>query len=212
MIDLYSAPTPNGYKVSIMLEEIGLEYKAHFIDLMENQQKEDWFLQINPNGRIPAIIDHSADSLKLFESGAILVYLAEKSGKLIPKDPNKRAICMQWLMFQMAGVGPMQGQAHVFKFAVAEKINYAIKRYVNETNRLYDVLEKQLEGHEYIAGEYSIADIAHWPWVRLHMKVGISLKDKPNLNKWLQKIAARTAVKQGLLIPHAREWPGFEAL
>ena len=210
MIDLYSSPTPNGYKVSIMLEELGLDYKAHFINLMENQQKEDWFLQINPNGRIPAIIDHDAKDLKLFESGAILLYLAEKTGTLIPSDPRKRAQCMQWLMFQMSAIGPMQGQAHVFKFAVPEKIDYAIKRYVNETARLYKVLDERLKEVEYIAGDFSIADIALWPWVRLHLKVGITLKDKPNLSRWLKQLGARQAFVQGLRIPHEREWPDFE--
>ncbi|MDX2470487.1 MAG: glutathione S-transferase N-terminal domain-containing protein [SAR324 cluster bacterium] len=210
MIDLYSSPTPNGYKISIMLEEIGLDYKAHFINLMENQQKEDWFLQINPNGRIPAIIDHDLNDFKLFESGAILLYLAEKTGMLLPKKPSQKAECIQWLMFQMSAIGPMQGQAHVFKFAVPKKNDYAIKRYVNETERLYKILDLQLKDREFITGDYSIADIALWPWIRLHLKVGITLKDKPSLCRWLKQLALRQAFIQGIRIPHEREWPDFE--
>jgi len=210
MIDLYTAPTPNGYKISICLEELGLDYQAHPINLLEEQQKEDWFLAINPNGRIPAIIDHDQDDLKLFESGAILLYLAEKTGKLLPIEPKARAQCIQWLIFQVAGIGPMQGQAQIFKFAAPEKIPYAIKRYVQETMRLYRVLDQQLFNQEYICGSYSIADIACWPWVRLHAKLGINLKDMPHLKAWIYRLNDRPALQRGILVPQGREWPELE--
>lgn len=211
MIDLYTAPTPNGVKVSIMLEEVGLEYEAHFIDLEKKIQKEEWYLDINPNGRIPAIIDRDASNFKVFESGAILIYLAEKTGKLLPTDPLERSKVFQWLILQVSGIGPMQGQAHFFQYAIEEKIEIAIQRYVEETKRLFQVLEIQLTHNPFVAGaQYTIADIACWPWVRLHLKAGVSLKELPNLNRWLKNVSERPAVQRGIDVPIPREWPPFE--
>ena len=160
MIDLYTAATPNGYKVSILLEELQLPYYVFPVNLMEREQKQEDFLALNPNGRIPVIVDHENDQLPVFESGAILVYLAEKTGKYLPKEMKGRSQVMQWLMFQMGGIGPMQGQAHVFYRYAPEKIEYAIGRYQRETRRLYEVLDRQLRYNPYLAGEFSIADIA----------------------------------------------------
>ncbi len=201
MIDLYTAATPNGKKITIMLEETGLEYNFRKIDLRNSEQKEDWYLKINPNGRIPAIIDRDENNLTIFESGAILIYLAEKSGKFLPSDIKGRSNVIQWLMFQMAGVGPMQGQANVFYRYVPEKIPFAIERYQNETNRLYDVLDKQLSEKEFIAGGYSIADIAHWPWIDAHDWAGIDLNIFPNLKRWHEEVGRRPAVLKGKDIP-----------
>ncbi len=201
MIDLYTASTPNGHKVSIGLEELGLPYMVYSINLSEREQKKSEFLKINPNGRIPAIVDLENDNFSVFESGAILIYLAEKAGKLFPTDPKKRSEVMQWLMFQMGGLGPMQGQAHVFIHYAAEKIPFAIKRYKDETSRLYQVLEDRLKDHEYLAGEYSIADIATWPWVRVHEWAEISIEHMPNLQRWLDVIAQRPAVIKGVNVP-----------
>jgi GST-like protein len=203
MIDLFTAPTPNGWKVSIMLEEIGLPYTVHSINLLEEQQKEPWFLKINPNGRIPAIIDRDEDDLAVFESGAILIYLAEKTGRLLPTARRARSEVIQWLMFQMAGVGPMQGQANVFFRYAPEKIEYAIERYQNETARLYRVLDGRLADREFIAGHYSIADIATWPWVRIHAWAGVETDDMPHLNRWLETLAARPAYIKGVQVPAA---------
>src|SRR6187397_1601473 len=160
MIELFTAATPNGWKVSIALEELGLPYTVRPISLGKLEQKEEWFLKINPNGRIPAIIDHDNGDFAVFESGAILIYLAEKTGKLLPTDTKGRSVAIQWLMFQMGGIGPMQGQANVFFRYAPEKIQYAIDRYQNETKRLYQVLDRRLGEAEYLAGDYSIADIA----------------------------------------------------
>jgi GSH-dependent disulfide-bond oxidoreductase len=201
MIDLFTAPTPNGWKVSIMLEEIGLPYLVHPIQLQEGQQKEPWFLKINPNGRIPAIIDRDEDDFAVFESGAILMYLAEKTGKLLPTNVRRRSEVIQWLMFQMAGVGPMQGQANVFFRYAPEKIEYAIKRYQDETTRLYRVLDHRLADREFLAGDYSIADIATWPWVRIHAWAGVETDGMPNLNRWLDTMAARPACVKGAQVP-----------
>ena len=154
MIDLYTAPTPNGHKISIALEELALPYEVHVIDLQAEEQKKPWFLDLNPNGRIPVIVDRDAEDFAVFESGAILVYLAEKTGKLLPQTPRERSVVIQWLMFQMAGVGPMQGQSNVFFRYAPEKIEYAIRRYQNETKRLYTVLDKRLAEVEYLAGVF----------------------------------------------------------
>ena len=201
MIDLYTAATPNGKKITIMLEETGLEYNFRKIDLRNSEQKEDWYLKINPNGRIPAIIDRDENDLTIFESGAILLYLAEKSGQFLPADIKGRYNVIQWVMFQMAGVGPMQGQANVFFRYTPEKIQYAIDRYQNETKRLYTVLDTQLAESEYIAGEYSIADIAHWPWIDAHEWAGIDLEEFSNLQRWHEQIGKRPAVIKGKNIP-----------
>jgi len=201
MIDLYSSPTPNGYKASVMLEEVGLPYELHAIDLMSGAQKEDWFLKINPNGRIPAIVDRDNGDFPVFESGAILIYLAEKSGKLLPADPKTRSEVIQWLMFQMGGVGPMQGQANVFTRYFDEEIPSVIARYQNETKRLYTVLDKRLDGRDFLVGDYSIADIANWCWVRSHAWCGVEIDDLPNLKAWVERIAARPAAERGVQIP-----------
>ncbi|NHZ90474.1 glutathione S-transferase [Massilia sp. CCM 8733] len=201
MIDLYSAPTPNGHKVSIALEELALPYTLHTLELNRNQQKEDWFLAINPNGRIPAIVDRAEDNFAVFESGAILVYLAEKTGQLMPTDAKGRSQVMQWLMFQMGGVGPMMGQANVFYRYFPEKIQPAIDRYQGESRRLFKVLDGRLRDHEFLAGDYSIADIANWAWVRTHKWSGVSIEELPHLARWIDAIRARPAVEKGLQMP-----------
>lgn len=203
MIDLYTAPTPNGWKASIMLEETGLPYQVKSIDLAKLVQKEDWFLEINPNGRIPAIVDRDAGDFAVFESGAILIYLAEKSGRLLPPDPKGRSLALQWLMFQVGGVGPMQGQANVFFRYAPEKIPFAIERYRNETRRLYEVLDRRLGEAEHLAGDYSIADIATWPWVRTHGWSGVEVEGLPNLQRWIEAVGARPAVERGAAVPTA---------
>ncbi len=201
MITLYTAPTPNGYKISIMLEEIGLPYEVRVLDLANGEQKEDGFLTINPNGRIPAIVDHDNDDFAVFESGAIMLYLAEKTGQLLPVEEKARSRVIQWLMFQMAGVGPMQGQAHVFLRYFPEKIPPVIARYQNETKRLYTVLDRRLADRAYLVDDYSIADIANWCWVRAHEWAGVDISDLPNLTAWLERIGARPAVQRGIQIP-----------
>lgn len=201
-IDLYTWVTPNGWKVSATLEELGLPYNVKPIDITTGIQKEAEFVGINPNGRIPAIVDHDADGLTIFESGAIMLYLAEKAGKLLPTDVKGRFNVMQWLMFQMGGVGPMQGQANVFYRYFPEKIPAAIERYQNETRRLYGVLDGQLAKSEFLAGDYSIADIANWSWVRVHNFAGVTLDDFPNLNRWLDQLEARPALIRGAAVPH----------
>jgi GST-like protein len=201
MIDLYSAATPNGHKASIALEELALPYTLHTLDLQQNQQKEPWFLAINPNGRIPAIVDRAEDNFAVFESGAILIYLAEKTGQLMPRDAKGRSKVMQWLMFQMGGIGPMMGQANVFYRYFPEKLQPAIDRYQGESRRLFHVLDRQLKDHEYLAGDYSIADIANWAWVRTHDWSGVSVDGLPHLQRWLEAIRARPAVQKGLQMP-----------
>lgn len=204
MIDLYFAPTPNGHKISIMLEELGIPYTLHPLDFSKREQKSPEFLKINPNGRIPAIVDQAPSfgggPFAVFESGAILYYLAEKYGQFLPTDPRDRSVVLQWLMFQMGGVGPMQGQANVFTRYWHETYQPAIDRYRNETRRLYEVLESQLTQHEYLAGEYSIADIATVPWVNSHEWARVSLEGLPHLQAWLERIKARPAVQRGLAI------------
>lgn len=201
MIDLYSAATPNGHKVSIALEELQLPYTLHALDLKKNEQKQPWFLAINPNGRIPAIIDRDEDDFAVFESGAILIYLAEKTGKLMPRDVKGRSRVIQWLMFQMGGIGPMMGQANVFYRYFPEKIQPAIDRYQGESRRLFGVLDRHLADHEYLAGDYSIADIANWAWVRTHTWSGVPIDDLPHLSRWVEAIRARPAAQRGLLMP-----------
>ena len=201
MIDLYTAATPNGHKISIALEELALPYTLHALSLPDNEQKQPWFLEINPNGRIPAIVDRDADNFPVFESGAILVYLAEKTGCLMPGDARGRSMVMHWLMFQMGGVGPMMGQANVFYRYFPEKIQPAIDRYQGETRRLFRVLDGRLKEHEFLAGNYSIADIANWAWVRTHRWSGVEIDDLPHLKRWLDTIGARPAVQKGIGMP-----------
>jgi GST-like protein len=201
MIDLYTSATPNGWKASIMLEELGIPYTVHPIQLQAMEQKQDWYLQLNPNGRIPTIVDRDNGDFAVFESGAILVYLAEKTGRFMPSDPKGRSTVIQWLMFQMGGVGPMQGQANVFFRYAPEKIPFAIERYQSETRRLYEVLDRRLADHEYLAGEYSIADIATWPWVSIHFWAGVEVEGLPHLQRWIEAVRARPAVQAGIAIP-----------
>ena len=205
MIDLYTAATPNGYKVSILLEELQLPYHVFPVNLMQREQKQEDFLALNPNGRIPVIVDHENDQLSVFESGAILVYLAEKTGKYLPKEMKGRSQVMQWLMFQMGGIGPMQGQAHVFYRYAPEKIEYAIGRYQRETLRLYEVLDRQLRDNPYLAGEFSIADIACWPWVRIHNWAGVELTGLDHLGRWIKDLYARPAFQKGICVPYKVE-------
>jgi glutathione S-transferase len=200
-IDLYTAATPNGYKASIALEELELDYAVHPLDLASGQQKDPEFLKINPNGRIPAIVDREAGNLPVFESGAILMYLAEKAGRLLPGTHKGRWEAVQWLMFQMGGVGPMQGQANVFHRYFPERLPSVIQRYQNETRRLYEVLNARLAKTEYLAGEYSIADIANFAWVIAHDWAGVGIDDLDHLSRWVEAIAARPAVQRGLEIP-----------
>ncbi|MEN6544080.1 glutathione S-transferase N-terminal domain-containing protein [Parvibaculum sp.] len=201
MIDLYTATTPNGWKASIALEELELPYEVHPINLARNEQKEEWYLKICPNGRIPAIVDRDADNFAVFESGAILTYLAEKTGRLMPADAKGRSLVIQWLMFQMGGIGPMMGQANVFFRYFPEKIQAAIDRYQNETRRLFTVLDGRLKEHEFLAGDYSIADIANWSWVRTHKWSGVEIDDLPHLTRWVEAIGARPAARKGITIP-----------
>jgi glutathione S-transferase len=211
MIDLYTAATPNGWKASIMLEEIGLPYRVNSISLGKLEQKQDWYLEINPNGRIPTIVDRDSGDFAVFESGAILLYLAEKTGRLLPSDPRGRSTVVQWLMFQMGGVGPMQGQANVFFRYAPEKIEFAIERYQRETRRLYEVLDRRLQGNEYLAGDYSIADIASWPWVSIHEWAGVDIDGLEHLRRWLEEIGARPAVRKGREIPRPVDLEAREA-
>jgi GST-like protein len=203
MIQLYTWGTPNGKKISIMLEEVGLPYEVHPINLQKGEQSTPEYLAINPNNKIPSIIDTDGpggQSLKLIESGAILMYLAEKAGKLWPQDMRKRYDVIQWLMFQMGGVGPMFGQANFF-FRLNEKVPYAIDRYHKEALRLYRVLDKELGQREYLAAEYSIADVATYPWVWRHEMHQVKLEEFANVKRWFDAISARPAVQRGMQIP-----------
>lgn len=201
MITLYTAATPNGHKASVTLEELGLAYTVHPLNLMKGEQKTPEFLAINPNGRIPAIVDSEEDNFAVFESGAIMIYLAEKTGKLLPTDVRGRSSVIQWLMFQMGGVGPMMGQANVFFRYMPEKIQPAIDRYQNESKRLLTVLDARLKDNEFLAGDYSIADIANFCWARTHNWSGVDISDLANLKRWMDTIYAREAVQRGLKVP-----------
>ena len=200
MIDIYFWPTPNGYKITVMCEEVGLKYNIVPVNIGAGDQFKPEFLKISPNNRMPAIIDHDGPDGKpiaIFESGAILMYLAEKTGKLMPSDTRGKYNVMQWLMFQMASVGPMLGQAHHFRVYAPEKLEYAINRYTNEAKRIYNVIDKQLSQSDYIAGDYSIADIAIYPWLVPHNMQGQNLDDTPHLKKWFEGIRVRPAVQAG---------------
>ncbi len=204
MIDVYSWPTPNGHKVHITLEEVGLEYRVHAINIRNGDQFDPGFLEISPNNRIPAIVDRDGPQgkpLSLFESGAILLYLASKTGKLLPVDIHARWACVQWLMWQMGGVGPMFGQANHFRAYSVDKIPYAIERYTNEANRLTHILDKRLQEAPYLAGDdYSIADIAVFPWVRNADKRGIDMAEYPHAQRWFDAVNERPAVERGLKV------------
>ena len=200
MIDVYFWMTPNGYKVTIALEELGMPYNVIPINIGKGDQFKPEFLKISPNNKIPAMVDSDGPGgkpISLFESGAILIYLAEKTGKLMPKEPRGRYNVLEWLMFQMASVGPMLGQAHHFRVYAPEKLEYAINRYTNEAKRIYNVIDKQLSQSPYIAGDYSIADIAIYPWLVPHNMQGQNLDDFPHLKKWYEGMRARPAVQAG---------------
>jgi glutathione S-transferase len=201
MIDLYTASTPNGWKASVTLEELELPYEVHALNLGAGDQKEDWFLKICPNGRIPAIVDRENDDFAVFETGAIMIYLAEKTGRLMPTDIKGRSEVIQWLMFQMGGIGPMMGQANVFYRYFPEKIQPAIDRYQNETRRLFEVLDRRLGESEWLSGDFSIADIANWCWVRTYKWSGIEVDDLVNLKRWRDAIRNRPACQRGIEVP-----------
>ena len=201
MIDLYTASTPNGWKVSVALEELQIPYEVHPVNLSANEQKQDWFLQVSPNGRIPAIVDRDANDLAIFESGAIMIYLAEKAGRLLPNDAAGRASVIQWVMFQMSGIGPMMGQANVFYRYFPEKIQPAIDRYQNESRRLFEVLDNRLAQSQWLAGDFSIADIANWCWVRTYKWSGVECDDLVHLKRWRDEMRARPACETGVNIP-----------
>ena len=211
MLDLYTWPTPNGHKIHIMLEEIGMPYKVIPIDIGAGDQFKPDFLKISPNNKMPALVDPDGPDgkpISVFESGAILIYLAEKSGKLMPASPRGRYEVLQWLMFQMGNIGPMLGQAHHFHIYAPEKIPYALERYSNEANRLYGVLDRRLADRAFVADEYSIADIAIWPWLRSWERQGVNLPDYRNVQRWFDQIAARPAVKRGIEVLSDRSRSG----
>ena len=201
MIDLYTAPTPNGFKASVTLEELGLPYEVKPVNIAVGEQKAPDHLKLNPNGRIPTIVDREADDFAVFESGAIMIYLAEKTGRLMPTDARGRSRVIQWLMFQMGGIGPMMGQANVFFRYFPEKIQPAIDRYQNEGRRLFEVLDGHLAGNEWLAGDFSIADIANWCWVRTYKWSGIDIDGLDHLTRWRNSIEARPACRRGLEVP-----------
>jgi GST-like protein len=211
MIDVYSWPTPNGHKVHIMLEEIGLPYQVHAIDIGAGDQFKPEFLAISPNNKMPAIVDADGPDgkpISLFESGAILVYLAGKTGQFLGNTDRERFNTLQWLMFQMGGVGPMLGQAHHFRMYAPEKVQYAIDRYTNEAKRLYGVIDRQVAKEGYLAGsEYTIADIATWPWLRSWQNQGVDINEFPELKRWFEDIEARPAVQRGVQVLADRRKP-----
>ena len=210
MIDLYSWATPNGHKVHIMLEECALPYRVHAVDIGAGDQFKPDFLKISPNNKIPAIVDSDGPDgkpMSLFESGAILIYLAAKTGRFLPADARGKYLALQWLMFQMGGLGPMLGQAHHFRLYAPEKIEYAYNRYTNEAKRLYGVMNRRLAEAEYFAGEYSIADIAMFPWTRSHANQGVDLADYPNVKRWYEAIDARPGVQRGVKVLADRRKP-----
>jgi len=210
-ITLYTAPTANGWKASIALEELGIDYDVEYLHFNKNEQKTPEFLKLNPNGRIPVIVDHDHDDFVLAESGAILLYLAERSGKLWPTGPQLRHQAMQWLMFQMSAIGPMLGQAMFFQRIAAPKgivDEYAIERYVTESKRLLCVLNDALRDQEYLCGEYSMVDIATFPWARAHRWANVDVSDLTHLTAWLARVEAREAVQRGLCVPAGK--PRFD--
>lgn len=207
MIELHYAATPNGHKIAIALEELGLDYEVHRVDIGKGDQFKPEFLAFSPNNRIPAIIDRGNvgdEPVTVFESGAILFYLAEKTGKLMPDSGDGRKTVMEWLMWQMGGFGPMLGQAHHFNFYAQDKIEYAMNRYSTESNRLYGVLDRRLEGRDFVAGEYSIADIAIFPWTRTHGRQNVAIEDYPNVARWRKVMFDRPAVQRGMKV--GSEW------
>lgn len=205
MIDLYTASTPNGWKASVTLEELGLPYEVHALSFDKEEQKSEAYLKICPNGRIPAIVDRDANNFAVFETGAIMIYLAEKTGRLMPTDAKGRSRVIQWLMFQMGGIGPMMGQANVFYRYFPEKLQPAIDRYQNEGRRLFEVLDRRLGESEWLADDYSIADIANWCWVRTYKWSGVEADDLLNLKRWRDAIRERPACQRGIAVPKRLE-------
>jgi len=202
VIELYTSPTPNGYKTSVTLEELEIPYNVHVVNLMSGDQRKPEFLKLNPNGRIPVIVDTDNDNLAIMESGAQLIYLAEKAGKLLPTETNARSKVIQWLMFQMGGIGPMMGQANVFfRYWPGDPIQPVIDRYQNEGRRLFEVLETRLKDNEFLADDYSIADIANWCWVRTHRWSGIKTEGLDGLERWMKMMDERPACKKGVAVP-----------
>jgi len=202
LIDLYTAPTPNGWKASVTLEELEIPYEVHSVNLAKGEQKTPEFLAINPNGRIPAIVDHDLGGIRVFESGAIMIHLAEKTGSsLLPTEPGPRAEVLSWLMFQMGGVGPMMGQANVFFRYFPEKIQPAIDRYQHESRRLFEVLDGQLAKTEWLAGDFSLADIANWCWARTWKWSGVDIEGLDHFSAWLARMKARPACQRGVAVP-----------
>jgi len=201
MIDLYTAPTPNGWKASVTLEELEIPYEVHPINLLAGEQKDPGYLKLNPNGRIPTIVDRDENDFAVFESGAILIYLAEKAGRLLPADRKGRSRVIQWLMFQMGSIGPMMGQANVFFRYFPEKIQPAIDRYQNECRRLFEVLDTRLGQSEWLADDYSIADIANWSWVRTYKWSGIPIDGLAHLRRWMDRMKERPACRKGVEVP-----------
>jgi len=206
MIDLYTDATPNGWKVSVVLEEIGVEYTTHHVDITTGAQKEESFVKLCPNGRIPAIVDRANGDFPIFESGAIMLYLARKSGQLMPDDDKGESRVIQWLMFQMGGIGPMMGQSNVFYRYFPEKIPAAIDRYHNECRRLYEVLDRQLDGRDYLCDEFSLADIANWCWVRIYFWGGTNIDGLDNLKAWIDRLEARPGCQRGVAVPHPTDF------
>ena len=210
-IDLYTWATPNGWKASCALEELGIPYALYPIDIMKGEQKTPDYVRLNPNGRIPTIVDHDADDFAVFESGAIMIYLAEKAGRLLPSERKARSRVLQWLMFQMGGVGPMQGQANVFHRYFPERLPGATARYQNEVKRLYGVLDQRLAENEWLADDFSIADIANWTWCRIHNWAGVAVDDLPELQRWMAAIERRPACAKGVRVPHETNYNQADA-
>lgn len=210
MLELLTSETPNGWKVSVLLEELDVAYKVTPITLSKQEQKQDWYLKLNPNGRIPTLIDHEEGDFAIFESGAIMIYLAEKFGLFLPVDAKGRSRVIQWLMWQMSGLGPMMGQATVFNRYFPEKLLTVIDRYVRESSRLFGVMDARLADNEFLAGDYSIADMACFTWVRGHDWACVPIEPFVNLQRWFDAIAARPAVQRGLLVPKPPEAAEFD--
>jgi GST-like protein len=210
-IDLYTWATPNGWKASCTLEELEIPYALYPVNIMMGRQKLPEYVKLNPNARIPTIVDHDAEDFAVFESGAIMIYLAEKAGRLLPTESKARSRVIQWLMFQMGGVGPMQGQANVFFRYFPERLPSAIARYQNEVRRLYGVLDQRLAHNEWLATDFSIADIANWCWCRIHNWAGVAVDDLPNLNRWMAAIARRPGCARGVQVPHATNYNAPDA-
>jgi len=210
-IDLYTWATPNGWKASCTLEELGIPYALHPVDIMKGQQWVPEYLKLNPNAKIPTIVDHDVGDFAVFESGAIMIYLAEKAGRLLPTEFKARSRVIQWLMFQVGGVGPMQGQANVFFRYFPERLPSAIARYQNEVRRLYGVLDRHLAYDEWLATDFSIADIANWCWCRIHNRAGVAVDDFPNLKRWMAAIERRPGCAKGVQIPRETNYNDSDA-